>query len=295
MKAISALSPLLLAGAAWGQLMSGMSNTHGVTFSHETRLEPPTPGISKICGGTLTENNVAKHHLCDVARQTCFGYDVTVEPLADGRFQFKFSPLTITPQKMHEIFPEVKSWTLLPLPQNPVTQVVRAGDVLVLDLFVNPSTGQKIVDYIKVMGGQGRRLVATGPAREFSVADAPLEISSPRLEINGKLLEATAQHSGGVSGSPLWIYIRGRGRFVFSLAPRADLGFQKAGEVRGSTMTWRWGTDEYSLNSDRRIAPGPDAYLLYVFNDPAYQPGGDRPRAEFLMGAGGRLESLLRP
>jgi hypothetical protein len=295
MKPISASLLMLFTGVAWGQLTKGIVSTNGISVSFETRLEPPTPGISKIGGGTLKEKDVIKRHLCDFVQQRCFGYDVTVERLADGRFLFKFSPLTITPEKMLSIFPEVKTWTLLPLPQNPVTQVVRADDVLAVDLFVNPSTGQKIVDYMQVMGGEGRRLVAAGPAREFSIEDAPFEISSPRLEINGKLFEATAQSPASVTGSPLWIYIRKRGRFVFSLAPRADLGFQKAGEVRGSTMTWRWGTDEYSLNSDRRIAPGPDAYLLYVFNDPGYQPGGDRARAEFLMGAGDRLESLLRP
>jgi len=32
--------------------------------------------------------------------------------------------------------------------------VLNAGDTVALDLFVNPQTGQKIVDYIRVQGGK---------------------------------------------------------------------------------------------------------------------------------------------
>jgi hypothetical protein len=66
---------------------------------------------------------------------------------------------------------------------------------------------------------------------------------------------------------------------------------QKAGEVRGSTLTWRWGGDEFSLNADKRIAPGGGAYNVYVFNDASYRPKGDD---TFRMGAGRASETLVR-
>jgi hypothetical protein len=39
---------------------------------------------------------------------------------------------------------------------------------------------------------------------------------------------------------------------------------KKAGEIRGSTLTWRWGSDEFVLNTDKRIAPGGGALETLV-------------------------------
>jgi len=294
MKRISFLLVFHFTGAIWAQLMTGNGVVNGVSFSYETHLEPPDPPISKIGGGALTQNDIVKRHVCDFAQKKCFGYDLTMKPLPDGQFRFEFSPLTITPKQMEEIFDDVKGWTLLPMPQHPATQILRAGDTLALDLFVNPSTGQRIVDYIKVQGGHGRPLPASGPVQDFSGGEGWLEIRAPRLAINGKPLEATANYQGGVGGSAVWIYVNGRGRFIFSLAPRWDLGLQKAGEIRGSTLTWRWGGDEFTLNADKRIAPGGGVYNVYVFNDVSYRPKGDDGGAAFQMGAGGALETLVR-
>jgi len=291
MKRNSFLLVFLFTGVVWAQLMTGNGSVNGVSYSYETRLEPPDPPISKNGGGTLTINNVVKRHLCDFVQKKCFGYDLKMEPLPDGRYLFEFSQLTITPEKMAEIFDNVGGWTLMPMPQRPATQVLSAGDTVALDLFVNPATGQRIVDYITVQGGHGRRLSASGSPHDFTVEEGWLEISAPRLTINGKLLEATALNRGVVGGSSVWIYVSGHGRFIFSLAPRSDLGMQKAGEVRGSTLTWRWGGDEFSLNADKRIAPGGGAYNVYVFNDASYRPKGDD---TFRMGAGGASEALVR-
>jgi hypothetical protein len=294
MRRISFLLSFCFTGVVWAQLMTGNGHVSGVSYSYETRLEPPEPKISKIGGGTLTTDNVVKRHLCDFIQKKCFGYDLKMEALSDGRYVLEFSPLTITPEKMAEIFDNVGGWTLLPMPQRPATQILNAGDTVALDLFVNPSTGQKIVDYLTVQGGHGRRLSASGSAHDFSVEEGWLEISSPRLTINGKLLDATALNRGAVGGSSVWIYISGRGRFIFSLSPRSDLGLQKAGEVRGSTLTWRWGGDEFSLNADKRIAPGGGAYNVYVFNDASYRPKGEDSNTSFRLGAGGALETLVR-
>ncbi|MCP5115326.1 MAG: hypothetical protein GY953_31240, partial [bacterium] len=219
---------------------------NGGGFSYQTRLEPPIPKITSIAGGTLTENQVIKRHICDLSQKTYFGYDLTIERLEDGRFRYTFSPLSITPEKMDEIsakmdevFGSVRGWRPLALPQRPATQVLAAGETLALDLFVNPATGQKVVEYIQVDDVPPRIVRVPDSARDFSPDDVTLQIRSGRLFINGELAHKIAS----VRGSPIWIYIRGRGRFVFSLVPRYELSFQKAGEIRGSTMTWRYGGD----------------------------------------------------
>ena len=205
-------------------------------------------------------------------------------------------PLSITAQKMEEIFPDVKGWTIVSSTGKPTTRELRIGDTVALDLFTNPSTGQKIVDYLRRATPQGRNLSAAGASRDFTAEEGVLEVSKPRVAVNGKPLENSSAFGGGMTGAPLWIYLEGRGRFIFTLASRTDLGFRKAGEIRGSTMTWRWGGDEFSVNTDGRIAPGEGAYNLYVFNDPAYRPRNpEDAKHGFLIGAGGALESLVRP
>jgi hypothetical protein len=287
MKLISFLLVVHFTGAASAQLMTGNGVVNGVSYSYETRLEPPEPRISKIGGGKLTTNNVVKRHLCDFAQKKCFGYDLTLEPLADGRCRLEFSPLTMTPEQMDNLFPEIKGWTLPPMPERAAMQILHAGDTVALDLFLNPATGQRIVDYIKVEGVQGLPKSASGSPHDLPADEKWLEIIAPRLSINGKPVEATANYQGAVAGSPVWIYVSGRGRFIFSLAPRRDIGMQKAGEIRGSTLTWRWGGDDFVLNAGKPIAPGGGPHNVYVFNDVSYQPKAEGSGAAFLMGAGG--------
>jgi len=289
------VSILLCSSACWAQIQTGSATVNGVSMHYETRLEKPIPGIENSGGGVLTTDKVIKRHLCDMTQRTYFGYDLTMEPTSGGRYRLTFSPLSITPEKMGEIYPQVRNWRLLLSPQQLTTETVRGGDTVALDLFVNPSTGQKIVDYITINGDDGRHVTALGTARDFSIEDGELKIISPRLTINGRVLDATVNTGMGISGTPLWIYVEGRGRFVFTLTPRADLGFQKAGEIRGSTMTWRWGSDEFSLNAKGRIAPGDGAYYVYVFSSPNWRPRSNADvQSGFLMGAGRSFESLIR-
>ena len=179
---------------------------------------------------------------------------------------------------MDEIFNKHPGWSALPLPAQPVTQVVRPGEVIALDLFVNSSTGQKVVEYLRVAGGNANRQVVNvdGPARDFTPADAEIDLSEPRLSINGQPFKGTRNMAGGVAGPAVWMDIDGHGRFVFSLAPRPDLGMNRAGEIRGTTMTWRSGGTTYSITTDKPIATGSAAYNVYVFHDPTFLPPGSQ-------------------
>jgi len=52
-----------------------------------------------------------------------------------------------------------------------------------------------------------------------------------------------------VSGSLVWFYAPGHGRYIFSLTPRPDLGFVQAGEIRGGLATFTVDKDEVLLES----------------------------------------------
>ena len=173
------VSLILVSLSAYGAVLtSGGAGSNGIWVNYESRLEPGSPPIQKYGGGVLTEKNTIKRHVCNFDNNTYFGYDLTMEPLREGVYLLRFAPLTITPQKMSEIFEKVSNWTPLPLPGGPVTMEVRAGQTVALDLFVNASTGQKVTDTLWSKAEHVRRyalpdLPATSPPKTRQSRSAP--------------------------------------------------------------------------------------------------------------------------
>jgi hypothetical protein len=133
------------------QLWTGNATSKGVWVDIETRLEPSSPPIYRHGGGTITDKDVIKRHLCNFDNKTYFGYDLTMERLTDGKIRLRFAPLTITPREMSELFEQVRNWKALVLPAgSPASLDVRVGDTVALELFVNPSNGQKVTEYLTV-------------------------------------------------------------------------------------------------------------------------------------------------
>ena len=266
------------------RLSNGSAGVNGVSVNYQTYLEPGSPAIQRQGGGVLTENNIIKRHLCNFDNHTYFGYDLTMEPLADGRFQLRFAPLTITPAKMAEIFRQVPNWSALPLPGGPATLVVKAGETVALDLFTNPSTGQKVTEYLVVKGSDTQEIRVEGQARDFGAEDAIIALSAPQVSIDGK---ATSFTGGGISGSTVWADLPGHGRFVFSLLPRPEIGMKKMGEVRGTALAWRYGGHDYHISNSKPVTLIPRAYNLYVFAIP-------KTVTEFALFAGPRPDDPIR-
>ena len=266
------------------RLSNGSAGVNGVSVNYQTYLEPGSPAIQRQGGGVLTENNIIKRHLCNFDNHTYFGYDLTMEPLADGRFQLRFAPLTITPAKMAEIFRQVPNWRALPLPGGPATLVVKAGETVALDLFTNPSTGQKVTEYLVVKGSDTQEIRVEGQARDFGAEDAIIALSAPQVSIDGK---ATSFTGGGISGSAVWADLPGHGRFVFSLLPRPEIGMKKMGEVRGTALAWRYGGHDYHISNSKPVTLIPRAYNLYVFAIP-------KTVTEFALFAGPRPDDPIR-
>ena len=279
------VSLALFSVCAFGaDLMSGGASSHGVWVRYVARLEPGSPPIHKAGGGVLTQKEVIKRHLCNFDNNTYFGYDLTVEPLGSGRYRLVFAPSSLTPQNISGFFKEVSVWTPLPLPAGPTTMEVRAGETVALDLFSNPSTGQKLTDYLTIDTNERVESQVAGEARDFNPEDATIAVISPHVSVDGKpVLSSLA----GISGSAVVIDIPENGRFIFSLAPRTDLGLLKAGEIRGTSMTWHSDGHDYLINSSKPITSGTRAYNLYVLHLPH---NGDN------LGMGGydHLEDALR-
>ncbi len=266
------------------RLSQGSADSHGVSVNYQTFLEPGSPAIQRQGGGVLTENNIIKRHLCNFDNHTYFGYDLNIEPLAEGRFRLRFAPLSITPAKMSEIFRQVPNWSALPLPGGEATLVMKAGDTVALELFTNPSTGQKVTEYLVVKGSDRQEVRVEGPARDFGAEDAIIALSAPQVSIDGK---ATSSTGGGISGPAVWADLPGHGRFVFSLVPRPEIGMQKMGECGGTTLTWRYGGHDYNISNTKPVTFVSRAYNLYGF-------AIAKPVTEFALFGGPRPDDPIR-
>lgn len=311
MKTISALAIIgisLPAFAQTGRIQNGTAYTKdGVGFAYEMRLEPPVPAVTSenLGGGVLTDEGMHRF-ISDNSRHVYFGYDILVERLAEATtYRVTIRPLSVRAEKFHHPL-DLTNFTMLPLPGYPTPQILHSGDVMALDLMTNPQTGQKIVDYISVLEprrGLGtfnpdppRQLSYTpGTPRDFAIEDASLRLSAPRLTVNGKLEESSTRTNGEVAGAAVWIYVPNRGRFILSLVPHRNLGFQKAGEVRGSTLTFAMGSETFTVSCANSIAPGETPFNLYVLQDRSWKPSyafadlsavqvGAADRAEWLVG-----------
>ena len=111
--------------------------------------------------------------------------------------------------------------------------------------------------------------------------------------MNGTVLDASTRVGGSISGAALWFYLPERGRFVMSLVPNGNLGFQRAGEVTNALLSFTDGSDRYDIKSTSRIAPADGRFNLYVLHDPEWRPTGDEANSPIIVGAADRADSLV--
>jgi hypothetical protein len=257
---------------------------------------------TRIAGGPAT---IGHRFFYDETAHDYFGYDfvIQLEPTS-GSYLLSFHDLSIGPLD----FPngsrdslDPSLWKKLTIPPLPAPTVVKTGDVVPVRVFVNPDNGRTLVDNLTVpltpvstrtVGPNGPMLLSqmrtvmmqtamapslrppepvTGPAREYSVEDVELRIQPMRVSVNGGASGGVGR-SRGASGSLVWLYVPDHGRYVLSLAPRPDLGFTKAGEVRGNVVTFTIGKDRVEIESGSMAVVGDAAYVLYVLHDAEWAP-----------------------
>ena len=194
------------------------------------------------------------------------------------------APLSVPANK---IVPKNEAgWAIVPLPAYPSPQTVHGGDAIALDLLMSSSTGQKIVDYIRIEDRRREVYRSPGPARDFSVADVELRLMDPRLSINPKRPTFDGELRRWSRRGRNLVFHPDFGRYYLLLAPRPDLGFQKAGEIRGNVLKFNIGGNTIALDCNGRIAPGKTAYNLYVLHNAGWHPNNSEGRQAFGMTAG---------
>jgi uncharacterized protein YecT (DUF1311 family) len=153
--AISIAIALFGCGTAWAQAgFSGqvMNSNWGVTIWFESKLEPPTPDI-KVEGasGIKSLENARpgmRRYTVNERTHEYFGYDMNVDPLdrVAGTFRVSFTPLLADPKDLG--LKDPAGWHQTPPPSFPSPQTLNISDTIAVDLFEDPGSHQKIVDYI---------------------------------------------------------------------------------------------------------------------------------------------------
>jgi hypothetical protein len=273
-----------MAAVAFGQdgdLSASSGQWKGLEIWFATKIEPPGTQLS---GGVIVEAGRAHHVINDREHKRAFGYDVVLDPSEDGKSaRIRIEPWNPAESKI--TFDP--GWTFLRLPNYPVIAGVKIGDTVALDLLVNAGTGQKVVDYL-TLRRRGDMDLRRAP-RDFQLADVELTVMDPQISVGGKA-EPPAS-AGGFSGAVVWLYLKGRGRFVLSLVPDEKLGFRKNGVVSGNILLFRNGAAEIRVECSGQIAPGSGAYNLYVLHEPGWQSSdaalttmGSADRPEYIVG-----------
>lgn len=294
------------ASAQTRRIDSGSASFRDFSFSWETRLVPPRPPLSESFGAAYSVTTLNEVHriLLDGSRRVYFGYTVRIDLTAERAvYSLAFRPLSLTPD-LRTRFDMDATWKPLPAPQLPAFQTLRGGEVLELSLLSNDASAQRLLEYVTVQEpartgfnaperAHRELVVAPGTPRDFTVADAVLQLREPRLYVNGRLDASSQRLLGEHTGGILWIYIPKRGRFLLSIVPHARLGFRRAGEIRGSSLQFTSG-GTYTVNSAGRIAPGDAAFNLYVRHQPEWRPSYPNADLEVVtVGAADRAEDLM--
>ncbi len=199
------------------------------------------------------------------------------------------------------------------LSEYPDPQFVQNGDTVALDVLVNPQTGVKIIDLIKVTsrdrqplkpanasGETVNQTAAIGenqPSIDFTIDAIELKVTASKLLINAKPASSEKESSGyGASGPLIWFYIPNHGRFILSLTSREGYDFQKAGTILGNKINFTLNGNQYDwISSSPILAVDSRPWNLWVLHDPDYRPDVTLTREISIeVGAVDRVEYLIK-
>ncbi|HKE58819.1 MAG TPA: hypothetical protein VKB46_19040 [Pyrinomonadaceae bacterium] len=264
------------------QVVLTISNGGFVAFKSETtvvdnqQLAETRSLASLIYSQALTgENHIVHRVLTDAEQHVIFGYDLWInsDPLtkkftlgvlpADEAFRRTF--LKESAQRTTDAFAT--------FPKSASLQTLDDGDAVSLELLVNKESGIKIVDVVRVTFDRARlpdSLVEPAP-KDFTLDAVALSVKGYELFMDGRLV-GKSKSTIKCSGSLLWLYVPGRGRFIFSLRPRDGYPFQKVGRLDDDRIEFMIEGERYEWHSTLPILPDGGIWNLWVLQDPNYTP-----------------------
>ena len=291
-----------------------------------------TPSASKSSLGNIyssNSGNIVHRILTDKKNKIYFGYDLVFEKESDGKFRVSIKPLSKTPdaimsrtkitalnQEMERARAKARGsnrvsvsrsgtasrrfgsdfsdYTEKALPNYPEDFVVNDGDTISLDILENAKNNTKITDLIKISSkSEGFNYYSFNddkPARDFTLDDVIFRMEQPKVYINDKEYKTNTTVAGNVS----WIYIKGKGRFIFSIKPQPGFNFQQIGTIRNNKFSFEFNGEKYRFVSKSPIVGMGGNWNLWVMHDSDYQTSYELSEENpFAFGAVGRVENLF--
>ena len=264
------------------QVVLQVSNGGFVAFKSETTVVDNKPLAetrslaSLIYSQALTgENHIVHRVLTDAEQRVIFGYDLWInsDPLtrkftlgvlpADEAFRRTF--LKESARRTTDAFAT--------FPKSTSLQTLDDGDAVSLDLLVNKESGVKIVDVVRVTFDRAhlpQNFLEPTP-KDFTLDAVGLSVKGYELFVDGRLV-GKSKSTTQCTGSLLWLYVPGRGRFIFSLAPRDGYPFQKIGLLDDDRIEFVIEGERYEWQSALPILPNGGTWNLWVLPDPNYTP-----------------------
>jgi hypothetical protein len=282
---------LVLTTAAPAAAQVSVSLPNGIDVQLTARMVPGSAQVpSAVRVGTIGRINRV---VLDRSQRRYFAYDVLIESQNGAQgLQVRFEPSRLSVTELAEMQVVDPTWTAIPLLKYPLVPRARVGDTVAIDLLENPSTGQKVVDYLVFKRSNATAPPEPGQLRDLSLDEVELQLENFRISVNGMVLDASTRVGGGISGAALWFYRPERGRFVLSLRPNPKLGFRRAGEVIDRSLSFVEGGERYDIHSTSRIAPAGGRFNLYVLHDPNWRPAAEDATLPLIVGAADRAEWL---
>lgn len=261
----------------------GVEGPNGFMIVMNAYIEP---GHEWVPSGVVAKDAGRIHRFVpDRAQRRYFAYDLVLEPSGDSRLRVRVEPLSLTGAGLANLTFIEPSWIAVPLLKFPVVPEVRGGDTLSIDLLMNLTTGQRVVDNLVFERAAGTRTTAASPPRDFALPDVHLQLENARISLNGSLVEASSRIGGSIAGSTLWFYLEGRGRYLMSLLPNPGQRFSKLGEVADRQLAFTIGPVRFAIQSASPIVPGDGKFNLYVRWEPDWRPSRNEAASPLLLGS----------
>jgi len=317
------LSLSVVASAQYGIVK--LSN--GITVVVRTKITPSNP--KSTLGNIYSSNsgNTIHRVLTDKENKIYFGYDLLFVKEGEGKFKVSIKPLSKSPGailnsskagtnkqgtraiaangrglshgskgfgQVHLIYgSDFSKYTEKTLPNYPKDFVLNDGDTVSLDLLQNPKTNTKITDVIQISAKPDAfqyYYSNENPVKDFTLDEIYLRLEKPDVYINGKKYETRSTVAGNIN----WIYINGKGRFIFSYKPQTRYNFQKIGVIKNNEISFDFNGEKYRFVSKSPILAAGGKWNLWVMHDPNYQPNSEVSKDyPFIFGAAGKVENVF--
>lgn len=224
----------------------------------------------------VDDDNVIHRVVSDTSDNRFIGYDLAVRPdAAAKRFEVQAKPLDAefarrlgsrNSSGSDTREPSTASATQL---SSAAPRVIADGEAFTLEVAVNPQTGVRIIDVVRMSFDESvlREGVPTAaPARDFTRAGGMMQISNYKLLRDGEQA-AGGGATGGCAGPVIWFALPGDGRFIFSLVPTVGYDFRRIGTVRHNVLRFEWKGQHYEWVSSAPVVDGGGNWHVWVLHD----------------------------